>query len=201
MIGGRRVSEYPVEVWRCEDCDFEPFDQHMLDAHRVFACEARFKKEKAGMKREQRSILQDWVMALGLRHQGVLLGAVRGCDTAPKEDPSKGLVRALRAEILETHCANPNDAKTFIEPVGEPELQARMQAVSRSFDHLPAHYVLHLVHAAEVIGYHCPYAGRAHVWLRFYERMCSKLHMTPETKAELDARLNADETTFAESQR
>lgn len=30
------------------------------------------------------SIIQPWVENIGLRHQGVLVSAMRGCDTAPR---------------------------------------------------------------------------------------------------------------------
>jgi hypothetical protein len=43
-----------------------------------------------------KSILQDWVQSLGLRQQGVILTAIRGCDTAPKLDTAKALTRSLR---------------------------------------------------------------------------------------------------------
>jgi flavin-dependent thymidylate synthase len=46
------------------------------------------------------SVLQDWVMKLPRRHQGVLLASVRGCDTAPKDDPSKALARCYRGMIV-----------------------------------------------------------------------------------------------------
>jgi hypothetical protein len=41
-------------------------------------------------------ILQEWVARLGLRHQGVLVTAIRGCATMPKEDASV----SKRGELL-----------------------------------------------------------------------------------------------------
>ena len=61
------------------------------------------------------SILLPWVTELGLRHQGVLLSAIRGCDTAPRNDASKNLVRCLRAELLLPHCGDPRKSASFIE--------------------------------------------------------------------------------------
>ena len=49
------------------------------------------------------SILQNWVMNLGLRHQGVLVSSIRGCDNAPRHDPSKIIQRLLRGSILIPH--------------------------------------------------------------------------------------------------
>jgi hypothetical protein len=46
------------------------------------------------------SILQDWVTTTGLRHQGVLMAAVRGCDTLPRPAAAKTIARYYR----ESHC-------------------------------------------------------------------------------------------------
>ena len=145
-----------------------------------------------------KSVLQDWVMELGLRHQGVLLTAVRGCDTAPKNDPSKLLVRCLRAAFLNPHCGEVRKAKTFIEDPGVEERLARFNDFRANLDHYPHHYVMHLTHAIEILGYkhHDPFE-RA-FWKGCYVSLALGLHMTPETEAELDHRLNADEERFAQ---
>lgn len=147
-----------------------------------------------------RSILQDWVQELGLRHQGVLVASVRGCDTAPRHDPSKLLSRCLRAEILNAHVGDAFKAKTFIEQVSSAELEERMNAFLKNCDHYPHHFVMHFVHAAEVVGYHGPSAEARMRWRGFYLRACNRLHMNPETSEQLDARLNADEESFAAAQ-
>lgn len=147
------------------------------------------------------SILQPWVEKLGLRHQGVLLGAVRGPDGVSRECPAKALVRSYRAAVLVCHCGDPAKAKSYIEEVGYDELIARMSAVAKSHDDLPHHFLLHLVHAAEIVGYKGPRPGLVSVaWGWFYQKMCHKFHVTAETEAELDLRLNADEETFGAKQ-
>jgi hypothetical protein len=140
-----------------------------------------------------KSVLQDWVMELGLRHQGVLLTAVRGCDTAPKDDASKQLARCLRAEFLNCHCGDPKKALTFIEDVEQDELERRMVAFLKNCDHYPQHYVSHLMHAAEIVGYK---SNRGGLWQWFYEKLCKGLHVNMETEQQLDARLCADEESF-----
>lgn len=142
------------------------------------------------------SVLKPWVMQLGLRHQGVLLAAVRGCDTAPRNDASKNLVRCYRAEIMEPFCGDPRKSASFIEGVDQDVLIARMQDFIKDHDHYPNHYVGHFTLAAEIVGYKKPNND----WLEFYKRMCKGLHVTPETEAELDARLGADERTFGMAQ-
>ncbi len=145
-----------------------------------------------------KSILQTWVMELGLRHQGVLLTAVRGCDTVHRDDPVKLIARALRGEMLEPHCGDITKSASFMHQYSSDQLLLLMEAFAKSFDHYPLHYVIHLIHAAEIVGYYHP--TRADRWGQFYVRMCSKLHMTPETKTELDHRLGMDEKSFGLAQ-
>lgn len=136
-------------------------------------------------------------MRLGLRHQGVLLTAVRGCDTAPKDDPSKRFVRCYRAIVLNPHCGDAAKAKTFIEGVGHYELFDRFAAFRKNLDHYPHHYVMHLIHACEIVGYKHPDVRVAEHWRMFYAALAAGLHMNPETEAQLAGRLNADEEAFA----
>lgn len=143
------------------------------------------------------SILKDWVQELGLRHQGVLLTSVRGCDTAPKHDASKLLTRCIRNEILNPHCGNAKKAATFIEAVPEDVLIQRFGDFRRNLDHYPHHYVMHIVHTIEIIGYKHPDPRIAYNWRMFYKYLCRGLHLNLETEEELDRRLNADEETFA----
>ena len=145
-----------------------------------------------------KSVLQDWVMTLGLRHQGVLVSAVRGCDPAPKHDPSKTFVRCYRGVILNAFSEK---AQTFIEHVSHAEEVIRFTAFRKNHDHCPLHYVFHLLHAIEIVGYkHPDYATQCR-WHAYYRQFCRSLHVNPETEAQLDARLNADEDTFGAANR
>ena len=143
---------------------------------------------------EKTSILQEWVIALGLRHQGTLLSAIRGCDNIGKEDPSKAVMRALRGVFLRPFGPNP---ASFIDiRVTEDILQARFVAFLRDFDHLPVHFVLHLASAAEIVGYKHPAPGVRKTWKLFYYELVHKFHLRPETETRLDKRLNACEADF-----
>lgn len=144
-----------------------------------------------------RSVLQDWVMALGLRHQGSLLTAVRGCDDAPKDDPSKKFIRCYREVILNAHCGDAAKAATFIERCSPAEVRLRFRDFRRSTDHYPHHYVMHVVHSIEIVGYHHPDEAVRTLWQSFYFELCRSLHLNPETREQLETRLNADEQTFA----
>jgi len=145
-----------------------------------------------------KSILQDWVMRLGLRHQGVLVSAVRGCDDEPRNSPTKILTRCLRDAILEAHCGDNAKAATFMERVSDEELLRRMDMVRKDMDHLPHHFVMHMIHAVEIIGYKHPNQHVAGLWRQFYERLVRCLHLRPETEDALDERLNRDEASFAQ---
>lgn len=143
-----------------------------------------------------RSVLQDWVMNLGLRHQGVLVSCIRGCDNVPKEDPSKALMRAMRGVILHSFNRQPS---SFIDFVDGDVLRERMIAVLSSHDHYPVHYIMHVLHASEIIAYKSPEGAD---WLWFYMKLCKCFHMNPETEKQLDTRLGeTDEQLFAQSQR
>jgi len=131
------------------------------------------------------SVLHTWVECRSFRMQGALLSAIRGCDNVPKDDPSKALIRAMRPLILKSACERPN---SFIDFVDSEELERRMRAFLENFDHYPVHFVLHLLHAAEIIGYRCPFKGGA-LWGMFYNDLCYKMHLRPEALHELEERL------------
>jgi hypothetical protein len=143
------------------------------------------------------SILQGWVEGLGLRHQGVLLTAIRGCDTAPKNDASKRFVRCYRSVVLKAHCGDAKKAASFIDGVDEGELASRFDEFRRDLDHYPHHYVMHMLHAIEIVGYKHSDKEVAKNWLFMYSILCKGLHVNYETEMQLDSRLNADEASFA----
>lgn len=147
-----------------------------------------------------RSVLQDWVMGLGLRKQGVLLTSVRGCDTSEREDHGKLLARCLRTTFLVPHCGDVRKSKSFFLSLSPPELHELMIRFTKSHDHMPHHYIMHIVHTAEIVGYQHPLDSTRNSWNWFYHEMCKKMHMKPESPMEMDARLDADEETFFKAQ-
>lgn len=143
------------------------------------------------------NVLQDWVCKLGLRYQGVLIASVRGCDTVSKHNTVKDLVRAYRAVILNSFCGDPKKSSSFIEVFSDEKLADIMTTVVASAgDELPHHYVMHMIHSAEIVGYYHPNEKIGVCWQYFYERMCVKMHVRPETIQELERRLNAPEEEF-----
>lgn len=145
------------------------------------------------------SILQPWVIDLGLRHQGVLVSAMRGCDTAPRNDPSKSVQRLLRGAVLLPHVGKYGNPKTYMS--AEPDENKWWECANgflRNWDHYPNHYVIHFIHATEIIGYKGPdeYPTFASRWLKFYKLSCAAFHLSCEPESELDSRLNVNEEDF-----
>jgi hypothetical protein len=125
------------------------------------------------------------------------MSCVRGCDNLPKDDPSKALVRCLRATVLVSFDKKP---ASFIENVDDDELNRRMVAVLKSHDHYPVHYLLHLLHGAEIVGYKHPDREIANLWDWFYTNLCRCFHVNPESHEQMDNRLGACEAQFAVNQ-
>jgi hypothetical protein len=148
----------------------------------------------------RKSIMQDWTMDCGLRHQGVLVAAVRGCDTLPKYNAAKTMARYYRGTVLNAHCGDVSKAKSFMElPSNKEAFDNTVKDFFSEHDALPFHYVLHLLHAAEIVGYYRDDLY-GEMWMDFYRRLVRRMHLSPETKEQLDQRLDADEASFAATQ-
>lgn len=138
------------------------------------------------------SVLKDWVCDLGLREQGTLLTAIRGCDLTPKMpliSTERNLTAFIRYAVM-----NPFDER---EIDSEPGcfMQSRIDfSIFRAsqFGHYPQHYVSHLIHALEIIGYRCPHEIISADALKAYNSFCKSLHLNPETIEQMTERLNED---------
>lgn len=140
-----------------------------------------------------KSVLQDWVMELPLREQGTLLTGVRGCDLTPKfplDSMERRLVGAIRAAFL--NPADPRDVDK--EPgcffISEPPNLAEFKP--SSFGHYPFHWVMHIVHMVEVLGYRHPDTYRRVKWYALYKKFVESFHLKPESFNEMVARLGED---------
>jgi hypothetical protein len=145
-------------------------------------------------------IVQPWAASLGLRHQGVLMSAVRGPDGVPREDPIKVLVRMFRGVVLTPHCQDVKLASSYMMPHIRETFQDNSTLVLKSLDHYNLHFFMHFTHAVQIVGYHYPESPVNRDYNNLYHRICKKLHINPETVTQLELRLNADEKTFALSQ-
>jgi hypothetical protein len=141
---------------------------------------------------EQVGVLRAWVHPLPLRYQGVLVTAIRGCDGAPKEDPSKVLSSMVRRAIL-----NPADPLETLNERGffgysPARLAKELPDYLHSMDQYPLHFVMHLMHACEVIGYCHPSAAMGRFFRLVYRIKCHKFHVTPERMDQMYERLTCD---------
>lgn len=137
-------------------------------------------------------VLRPWVRGLPLRYQGVLLTAIRGCDGAGKEDDSKYLSRMIRRATM-----NPADPRETSNSRGffgfsEIGLLNSVRAFFHSLDQYPLHYVMHLMHASEVIAYCCPDLRFADFFDLIYRLFCHTMHVMPEGRTRLEERLTSD---------
>jgi hypothetical protein len=143
-----------------------------------------------------RSVLQDWVMELPLRVQGVLTTGVRGCDDEAKIWTRTGVAyspgRRLTAYIR--YC--------FMVPADPREIDREEGAFFMStppnnfkpseFGHLPQHWYSHAMHSLEVIGYCHPDQSTADTAFKLYESMADNLHLNIELYAQMIIRLTED---------
>lgn len=140
------------------------------------------------------TILQRWVEDLGLRHQGVLLAAIRGCDGRPKESYEKVVVRELRGLVL--NAFDPRELKHlrgFMVSYPHPEAdQCFKKFLREEVESLPVHYALHLCHAIEVIAYCHPEHNVSTTYTFRYKLFCQKFHMQPESALQMKERLTED---------
>ena len=148
------------------------------------------------------SVLQPWVEELTFMQQSVLITAVRGPDGIKKNHVSKVLCRWLRRCIL--YCAFEHQIFTNPYKVGGgsftgpcPDRYENMDGVVDDYlghvDELPHHFQLHLMHAAEIIGYCHPDYDISQWWQKFYTRLVKDAHLHVETKEEMMKRLGDSE--------
>ena len=134
------------------------------------------------------SILQSWVTGLTLRMQGVLVTGLRGCDGYPKEDWTKTVLRAIRNKVLV-----PADARELAYKGGFMSYQTgELAALKLDLDQYPVHFVTHIMHACEVIGYKHPDVDVRVEFFNFYLRLAQKMHLNIESELQFDARMMED---------
>lgn len=129
-------------------------------------------------------VVQPWMNDLTFKQQSVILSALRGCDGKEKHDCTKRIVRALRGIVL--YDADPDSTFIRRESLSLAEAVAEF---SGDLDHYPMHFVLHLMFAAEIVGYEHPDRDTRHDWAAFYFKTVHAMHLNPETPEEMRARL------------
>lgn len=143
-----------------------------------------------------KSVLQDWVMELPLREQGVMLTAVRGCDNEPKTWTSTGVAyspgRRLTA-FIRWCFMNPADIREVDSQEGAFMMSTPPDPFKASeFGHLPQHWYSHVMHALEVIGFRHPIQDTRYKARELYLKMVQNMHLNPELKIAMQERLSED---------
>jgi hypothetical protein len=110
-----------------------------------------------------------------------MMTAIRGCDTPqPKIKP---VVRWIRQLLL----INGNDENDFSRP---PDKLPSVEDFEDELEYAPLHYFLHLFHTLEIIGFKHPDPETSDIAFEYYLRLCSWMHVAPETEEEMDERLS-----------
>lgn len=138
----------------------------------------------------QESVLHDWVMELPFQMQALLLTSMRGPDENNKFNSAKCIVRYMRGVVIKPagdwHGENDNDFMWAD--------YSKFTTIASNFwedhDEYPHHFIMHLVHCSEVVGYFHPNAPIRDHWFTFYANACKAFHMNLETIDELKNRLN-----------
>jgi hypothetical protein len=161
------------------------------------------------------SVVQQWVTDLpSFMLQSVLLCAIRGPDTLPKEHVAKALCRWLRRCVLisafdgvaVTHPGAPGGGSFTGPSIGPLPLHSTLDDVLDAYlsdiDAVPLHFHLHLMHATEILGYKHPHNRTRGWWHRCYCRIVADMHLYPEPESALDLRLSDNEADWrAEARR
>lgn len=131
--------------------------------------------------------LKKWFCDLPWMQQGVLLSAIRNCDNIMSEGPHKILVRGIRAACIKS--AQTKGSFNARRPTINNLVETGKGFVDNHNNHMPVHFVTHIMHAAEVIGYSHPDNQIATGWLTIYHLIVKTFHLNPETKEEFIQRL------------
>jgi hypothetical protein len=143
------------------------------------------------------SVQPEWCLALPIQQQSVLLLAARGPDGIAKAHPCKDIQRAYRGTVLiAAKYGRPlswgEQADTFMS-LGPISIDIRWgEILTRFFDHaddLPHHFLMHLIHGAQIVGYKHPDKRFRDRWLHFYHTAVSEFHLNCETEEQMDRRL------------
>jgi hypothetical protein len=153
---------------------------------------------------EPKSVQPEWCKNLPLQQQSVLFLAGRGPDGIAKVHPCKPIVIAYRGCVFMAGKYGRmlewgERADSFMSLDVFSEDAGWAAAVKQFFDHhdnLPKHYLAHLMHGAQILGFKHPDERFRKRWNGFYLELVDSFHLHPETEAEMDKRLGDWERRF-----
>lgn len=140
----------------------------------------------------------DWMEALPLQQQAVLLLALRGPDGFQKHHSCKPILYRYRACILKAahlgrmlrfdeDCESLMSLSHFYNKAHWEQL---LKAFRETEDELPLHFYTHLMHGAQILAYKHPHYLVKNRWWSFYVQCCDYLHTPVETEEQMDQRLS-----------
>jgi hypothetical protein len=112
--------------------------------------------------------------------------ALRGSDSVEKNGPGKAVTRALRRLVLNNAMKDPQAFMPAEYSVIPPALD------QGTVDGASHHWLMHLIHAVQVVGYRYPNEGLRKFWHEWYIDACRQMHMNPETEGQMRHRLRGD---------
>jgi len=210
-----QLGEQPIELVIHRDLLIQlggrPMEEADLKEHVRNVLDRVQREKAAGVQREKAveeitdrrgPVLQPWVCNLTFMQQSVLITACRGPDSLSKNHISKQLCRWMRRCFLYSAF----EKKVFTTPYqrgggsftgpcvatddrGKICIDAALDQYLKSVDEVPHHFHLHLMHAAEILGYKHPYWPHRKWWNKVYVRIVKDAHLNPETEEQMDKRL------------
>lgn len=126
-------------------------------------------------------VLRDWMAELPWKQQSVIISSLRGPDTGPRPASVKTITRWLRG-ITQNNADSSTD---YMKDLPFPPIEK----FQRDLEYCTMHYYCHLMHALEIIGYNHPEEKTKDIALGYYAAMVEFQHLNPETKEELNKRL------------
>jgi hypothetical protein len=127
----------------------------------------------------------------------VLFLASRGPDGIEKHHPCKAVHVAYRATVFLAgkygrllEWGEQADSFMSLDVFGhDHRWETAVDAFFRSWDTLPAHYVKHLMHGVQILGFKHPDQRFRQRWGLLYLRFVEEFHLQPETEEQMDLRL------------
>jgi hypothetical protein len=144
---------------------------------------------------ERRIVQQVWTWALPLRMQSLLMLAMRGPDGCSKENGAKVLLRELRSVVLVPAFPGKPDSFMGLQK-GFCDWDV-VETFAEHHDEYPHHWLMHFIHAAEVVGQFHPDHHVQSFWWNVYVALCHAMHMHNENLDELLRRLGDPEPPVA----
>jgi hypothetical protein len=144
------------------------------------------------------SVQPEWCLELPVQQQSVLFLAGRGPDGIAKDHPCKPVQIAYRACVFKAayygrllRWGEQADKFMSLHLFADDLIWAGVvRDFFRHSDSLPHHYMGHLMHGAQILGYKHPDPRFRQRWFHFYLEMVHDLHLNVETVQEMDQRLS-----------